>query len=459
LYRRRYISTQYTQKPAENTGSPSSERGQIKGRFDNWLVFFVISAILEGVFFDVLTPYVTNRSLPIFRLTPFNLYPTDLFLLPLSLILALFARGKNDTMAKRGSLLVWWWIVCAMGVVVGVLNQTYYLSADIRNFMVRAMLAFSMFRLSLESNIVLVLDRIIRASVVIAAGLVMIRFAVLLGAGSLSIQASGWGTHALLFPYCILIMRILSKEAPFRKSLPSLLIITAGILQAFWKPVVFGFILAPLLTFLLPLYNRQVKVSALKKTERILPAVLLILLFGGLFLSTNYDYYFRMFRYSYLKEGFAIQDYSGNRFTIWAQVIDLWKQNPIFGSGFGSILRGYLFHSGTGTYIYMDQIYVHNLLLQFLYQFGIAGLCIVLVLCVRWYILMSRTMQLVPVMKAGSYAGIVLFCILTLTISFIGEALRYSPAGFLFWAALGLEAAFAVDIMRAQIPAPPFYNR
>jgi O-antigen ligase len=299
-----------------------------------------------------------------------------------------------------------------------------------------------------------VLGKIINASVVIAIGLTLIRIAVLMGVNSLSIQASGWGAHALLFPYCILLMRFLLKEASFGKTLIPLLIISAGILQAFWKPVVFGFVLAPLLTFFLPVHQDQAKISLWKKLRRMIPAILLIVLFGALFLSTNYDYYYRVFRYEYLKEGFAVQDYSGNRFAIWGQVIDLWKKNPVFGSGFGSMLSGYLFTSGTGTYVYLDQIYVHNLLVQFLYQFGVVGLFIVLILFARWYALVGRIMQVAPTRWAGSYSGVVLFCILTIAISLIGEVLRYSSPAFLFWEAVGLEAAFAVHIMRLQ-PASP----
>lgn len=418
----------------------------------------VILAILEGVFYDVLTPYVTNRSIFIFRLLPFNLYPTDLLLVPLGLFLALFSTARNDTPEKRGSLLAWWLAVCIMAVVVGVLNQTYYLTADIRNFMLRAVLAVAIYRLALDSNISLVLDRIITFSVLIAIGLTFIRLAILMGIDSLDIQTSGWGTHALLFPYCILLMRLLLKERPIRYTLIPLLIITVGILQAFWKPVIFGFILAPLLTFFLPIYQQQEKVSNWEKLWRMTPAIVLIVVLGALFLSTSYDYYFQMFRYVYLKEGFAVRDYSGNRFFIWLQVIEMWKENPVFGAGFGSILRGYLFHSGFGTYRYMDQIYVHNLLLQFLYQSGVFGLSIILVLLARWYALVSKVMRLVPVQRAGSYSGIVLFCIVTIAISLIGEALRYSPAAFLFWTALGLEAALAVQIMRAQSPASPTAN-
>ena len=454
MYKRRYISKRDIQFKVGSVEPAAVSQSQVKGRFDNWLALFVILAMLEGVFYDVITPYVTNRSLFIFNLTPYNLYPTDLLLVPLALFLALFATGRNDTQAKRGSLLGWWWIVCIMAVVVGIINQTYYLPADIRNFMLRAVLAFAIYRLALDSNISLVLDKIINASVVIAISLTLIRIAVLMGVNSLSIQASGWGTHALLFPYCILLMRFLLKEASFGKTLIPLLIISVGILQAFWKPVVFGFVLAPLLTFFLPVHQDQAKISLWKKLQRMIPAILLIVLFGALFLSTNYDYFYRVFRYEYLKEGFAVQDYSGNRFAIWGQVIDLWKKNPVFGSGFGSMLSGYLFMSGTGTYVYFDQIYVHNLLVQFLYQFGVVGLFIVLILFVRWYALVGRIMRVTPTRWAGSYSGVVLFCILTIAISLIGEVLRYSSPAFLFWEAVGLEAAFAVHIMRLQ-PASP----
>jgi O-antigen ligase len=300
-----------------------------------------------------------------------------------------------------------------------------------------------------ESNLLRVLESLIRFSVVVAASLIVARLVILLSGSGYYLRTSGWGTYALLLPFSLLVMQVLLKQKSTRETMPVLLIISAGILQAFWKPVVFGFLAVPLLTFFLPLYSGgEIRVSVLGKMKRILPALILIVAIGLLLYSANADYYIRIFRLAYLKEGFAVQDYSGNRFTIWMQAIDQWIKSPVFGTGFGSILKGFLFHSSTGTYIYLDQIYVHNLAVQFLYQFGIVGLLIVVYIAARWWSMIGLTLRNVWKDWSGTYAGVVLFCILTIVISLIGEALRYSLAGFLFCASLGLEAAFASYVMK-----------
>jgi O-antigen ligase len=422
-----------------------------KGRFDGWLVFILFGVMLEAGFYDFLTPYVSERVFWIFKLTPFNLYPSDLFLFPLTVIFALLAgfSYRKIRISNRGSLLFVWWSVCLLATIVGFSNDTPYLSADIRNYLVRSIVAPAIFVLAVRSNLERVLDGFFSLSVVLAVVLLVRRVALILGVGFLSVPFGGWLTHVLLLPLAITLMRILVQEDDSAKGRFQLIIMSAGIIQEFWKPTMFGLFALFAIAFLVSASQRGSAPLALNESSGLKRIAGLLTLIGILvapLLLSDLDFYLSKFRYAYLKEGFAIQDLSGNRFQIWAQAIDLWRNNPILGTGFGELLQGYVLHAGSGQYLFYNQIYVHNIALQLLYQCGILGFLVAMILVFRWYFLVQKTIWRVPLGSRGIYLGLVVTCVVTFVILLIGEALRYPPAGFIFWAVLGLEAAMASQV-------------
>lgn len=440
------------QQIAVKAGEPSKDH---VGMLDGWLLFLLAAAILEGMFSDVLTPLITDRSIPILALTPFNLWPSDMLLLPLSLFLVVFtaSRQRSARGSERGILLLTWWGVCMIGVLVGILNRNPYLPADIRNFAIRSIVAFTVYRLALNANLRRVFDAIISFSVVVAIVLIVRRISIFGGLDILSLPIGGWGTQCLLLPYGILLMQVLNGEKKFNAHILRILILAAGILQEFWKPVVIAFLLLHVIAFLIPLRS----LPSVGKLPRTHPSskwrlVVTLAMFGAvaylflLLFSDAGDYYYSYFRYAYLKEGFAVPDLSGNRLQLWTMAIERWLTKPVFGTGFGELLQGWVRHAGDGQYQYFDMVYVHNLTLELLYLLGTVGFVAVIFIVVQWCKRVRWTMRLVPPGTVGAYQGLVLFCALNVLISQFGEALRYSSVGFLFWASLGLEAALAAQV-------------
>jgi lipopolysaccharide/colanic/teichoic acid biosynthesis glycosyltransferase len=91
----------------------------------------------------------------------------------------------------------------------------------------------------------------------------------------------------------------------------------------------------------------------------------------------------------------------------------------------------------------LDQIYVHSLPLDLLRMTGVVGFTAVAILLLAWFHKVRKTCRKIGDGERATYEGIVVFRLIILVMSSYGETLRYSPAGYLFWAALGIEAAFA----------------
>jgi len=344
-----------------------------------------------------------------------------------------------------------WMVVCIVATIVGFLNDNPYLSADVRNYLVRPVVAPAIFILAVQSNLSRVLDRFVSFSTALSVVLITRRVALVLGSYASSVSFGGWLTYVLLLPMAITLMRILSQEDNSTKSKLKLAIISSGVIQEFWKPTMFGFFMLFVIALLVSLSQRSRFPLVLNESSSLKQIAGLLMLIGVLaapLLIGDLDYYIGRFRYTYLKEGFAIQDLSGNRLQIWAQAIDLWRNKPILGTGLGELLQGYILHAGNGQYIFYDQIYVHNIALQLLYQCGALGFLVVVILVFRWYSLVQKTVQHVPFGLKGMYLGLVVTCTANLLILLIGEALRYPPASFIFWAVFGLEAAVASQLSR-----------
>jgi len=346
-----------------------SQISDLKGHFDGWMIFILFGVMLEAGFYDFLTPYVSERTLWIFRLTPFNLYPSALFFSPFTVVLALLAGLSYHRIgiSSRGALWFMWMVVCMVATIVGFLNDTPSLSADVRNYLVRPVVAPAIFILAVQSNLSLVLDRFVSFSTALSVVLLMRRVALVLGSNAPSVSFGGWLTYVLLLSMAITLMRILSQEDNSTKSKLKLAIISSGVIQEFWKPTMFGLFTLFVIAFLASMIQRSRSTLALNGSSSLKQLVGLLVLIGLLaapLLIGDLDYYVGRFRYTYLKEGFAIQDLSGNRLQIWAQAIDLWRNKPILGTGLGELLQGYILHAGNGQYIFYDQIYVHNIALQ-----------------------------------------------------------------------------------------------
>jgi hypothetical protein len=417
------------------------------GKYDGWLLLFLIAILLEGIFYEWLTPFIINRESFFFRLTPFLLYPTDLYLFPLTLFLMLLAtprRGVSGGMSRFGLLLVWW-CLCIVGVIIGYFNHNPNLPADLRNLVVRPLISVAIYRLSLETNIARVLDRFIKFSILISLVLIIRRIEFFLGVDISTLPMGGWGVHVLLLPYSLLLMQIGTGEKRKIQWLLGLVIIALGILQDFWKPVVVGFLLLHViaLAFLVQGRGKSVSRRSKQNISRIILGLVVIGMIFGLFFLSN-AYYLDLFKVRYLKESASVRDLSGNRFQIWSHALTIWRENPILGTGFGRLMQGFITDQTLGEPIYVDIYYVHNISLQILYQLGIIAFLIYVMLLIRWYFLIHKTLKNIKsTYETGIYLGIVVFIIIVFYIAQIGESMNNAVAGVIFWTAMGFETALA----------------
>jgi O-antigen ligase len=145
----------------------------------------------------------------------------------------------------------------------------------------------------------------------------------------------------------------------------------------------------------------------------------------------------------YLKQGAPIHDLSGNRFFIWNMALKAWLEHPWLGVGFGKLLQGEVPNQWAGGMVYLEQIYIHSLPVNLLLMIGVVGFTAVAILLLAWFHKVRKTCRKIGDGERATYQGIVVFCLIILVMSCYGETLRYSPPGYLFWAALGIEAAFA----------------
>lgn len=476
------ISSSLASKVDGPVSTPQNRIGSVQittvGRFDTFLLLIILAGVIEGIFYEFITPYVEGRSLIIFRLTPFNLYPLDMLVIPLVLTAFFFVPSRNKTHSYPSRLLILlgWWLIGIMGVVVGMIYGNNTIPADIRTYLMRTLIAIVFYRYGINSNLLRVFNRLIIWSVYLALIFILYRALLLLNFPLPGNLISGYGSLALLLPYSVLMMQVLKGVRTFRKTLPMILVISVGILQSFWKPVVVGFVFLNFLLYLAPLFfsrytrKRETQMQVLPHENKV-PSKAVVATFSskahfpyrrrprrfrifstlvlgivcviGVFFYIKRDYYLPAFQVLYLKQGAPIHDLTGNRFFIWNMALNSWLEHPWLGVGFGKLLSGEVPAQWIGGTVYQEQIYIHNLPLDLLRMTGVVGLTAVSILLLAWFNKVRKTCRKLGDGERATYEGIVVFCLIILVMSCYGETLRYSPPGYLFWAALGIEAAFA----------------
>ena len=416
------------------------------------LAVLLLGAIVEGLFYAKLFPLISQRSWPIFRLTPYNLFPTDLFFVPLALLLGsiMAVPSKGKMASQRGGLLAVWWAICGFGIVVGYLNGTPNLLQDTRELFLRSLLAPAFYLITLNANARRGINMIINISTWLACILIVRDLIFLTGSDNPLVNMIGgsvWSEYAFLFPYSILLTRMLIRPSNFRTKL-QLAILALSTIGTLWKPNVAAFLICTALGifFVRPRASLE-KVDAQQATLIVIIISVMVFLATFVVWSGAGSYVSSLFLRTYLKQGFVIQDLTGGRLSLAILAINGWLNHPIIGNGFGAPLSGNILNAGLGVYIYWAAVDPHNILLQFLYQTGIIGLFAVLILMFIWLRRATDAGQYVISDEMDLYRyGIVLFILTVLVTSLYGQSVISEVPGYLFWASLGMEAALATKI-------------
>ncbi|MGB8982005.1 MAG: hypothetical protein WCC12_09030, partial [Anaerolineales bacterium] len=307
---------------------------------------------------------VSSRSLPIFRLTPFNLLPTDIFFIPLAVLFGLLAMmdSKFDkARSGRSEFLLMWWAICIFGIAVGIYYDNPDLFGDIREFLLRSLLAWAFYFMGTRSNISAAIGRLISLATVIAAVLVVRNFAYLAGIDinliSIIDEKYIWAEYAILFPYSLLLSRVLLQPSTPRVRI-QLAILALGSFSNMWKPNVAAFLICTFLAIVVTRARKDAYTGATHLRRQIIITIIsaVVFLTGFIMLSGSSNNIANLVLRTYFKQGMTVQDLSGGRFSIARIALEGWRNHPVAGNGFGARLAGDVLNAGLGKYVYWSAV-------------------------------------------------------------------------------------------------------
>jgi hypothetical protein len=422
------IENDYTVDDSQYTKSYSSAA--------EWFVFFVILfALLEAIFFNYLQGPISERSAWWARLTPWNLYPTEILFFGILLIPSFFItlRGRKFGYQTSRGL----WIVGAI-FLVGTLQAIHGWAAGDRRLLwltdyrqLFLMTIFVPFFWTLASGIRLwkLADRLCRVGVFLAiySGTV----GVLLFMGVIDRESplapGQWSQQTLILLYLFLLIKsiVSGKMETFK-----LILFAFGILAPLQKTPLASFVVLHLIAiFILIFWIRYQKISiTLRATKVFLVLGFCLVLAAPVFLGLGEGAAKRWLAYRWLKEGTPGADVTSGRLRAWQWGIDQWINKPFLGNGLGHHMT---ITTAEGE---VRELVVHNIVITVLYQTGFIGFVICVSAFLVWFIRMKRFLRncLDPDVLWPALA-MYIFCATVLVASLAGQSIGIPYVGFVFW--------------------------
>lgn len=492
-------------KPAANV----SQRGltvEATSSFFSWILLLGLAIVLfQGVFFGVVTEWVTGRQLFVFDILPFNLYPSDLMLLPLFLGSSIFAAARwakfHQQDGRRIGLLGLAVIALGLALMLGRLGQIVPLVGPIFLtdlllipwLILVAMLVRSLVRLPLagasRGKLLLawwlvmlygavvgtlnntpdlfgdVRGLILRPAIAVAVYFIALQsnlkwvFSRFIGLGVLVaitltafsiLRYSGVGSiptldgtygGLALLTPYGLLLAKMMANETSSRSWVGLGWLALGALVPLAKPIVGGFLILNVIAFLSR--PRLVERSSGSTIRTILLLGAVIGLIYVLMFSGGTGAAEDHIRSAYLKEDAAVQDLSGSRLSIWQLGINTWAESPLIGTGIGHMLQGETLSLVSGQYIFSAQIWTHNIAIQMLFQLGLIGILVLLTVFLKWLrAVFQKPMSSVDAFQ-WMHHGVIVVALTYVCMALYGQFITQSVSGFLLWTMLGLEAALA----------------
>jgi len=430
---------------SEFTSDIESQEANIEyrwySRLGEWYLTVCFAYLLiEAVFHDPMNEMLGERAHWLFRLTPYNLWPSVLYFYGAGFAIGLYiimTGRKSWHVPIKGSMvyLTIWFVYLGWGLYGGFLRNPWW-HRDIRSTILPSIVVPWVVVLAQNVRYEVVLSRICKLCVPFALwNIVMgvLRFATF----NPNVPVIIWrGEYMLIFAYII----ALAKNMTGAKIAPvSLVILGMGIVAPLHKPVVVTFVVA---NFIILFLRFRINLPGYSwRTVRTFLVILLLILTLSVFLS----YIFNLgggeaekwIRHRYLKGtsvgGRDIAGLSGRRIEMWQQCLEWWKQRPVIGKGLGMKL-----HSPLGPW----PLDIHNLPLQTLAQTGLVGFCLVLIAALSWIKRGISTLRYeATVNRAWVRLALLTFSFTILTTTLYGETLSIRSLAFAFWIVAGMETA------------------
>lgn len=398
-----YISTDESQ----NEWNTPVEYPRYSRLAEFFILFLWVFLTLEGIFGEYIRKAFDAGNIWWTHLTRWNLFPSELlFYNPIFLLLCVIIIVKGRAWGyktNRGIFLLL--IIMGLGIA-GALHGKLagapgnFWLADLRQSVLGAFIVPIIVILASSIRLSMVLGRFCKLCVILGIWNGMI--GALTFAGVLeesSWMAVSWrGEYILILAYIILATRaiVVGKTAIF-----SLLAIGFGIIVPFHKPTIATFVFANL--FLITLTFLASKRLGAMVYLRSIKMIIFAAIFGAMLVPWIFTLgqgrgreYFET-KYLKLQNTAASRDLTGRRFEIWSWGIEEWKKNPVFGTGFGFWIQTDTAEGG------IRYVPVHNLLVSWLYQLGLVGLSIAVIVMLVWIFRMVHYFKFCDLSDIGNY--------------------------------------------------------
>ncbi|MCB9849348.1 MAG: hypothetical protein H6817_01435 [Phycisphaerales bacterium] len=415
-----------------------------------YLVFCMFIPIFEGKFNDAIDLMVSTRSLIIFRLTPYNLVPTELFFCGIGFFIGMIIwltgrRPENPPVRGVYSLFVYC-VVIAVWVVYGFLQGRSSWLTDARSFLVPVAVVPWVATLAHRIRVDVVYARLIRLGAVLAVlnaigGALFFVRAGFVPEGSW-LAASFRGEYVLLFCYLMAFARTIgsSKKTPL-----SLIALAMGLLMPLHKPVLFAFMIANVALVVLALKTGRrfgnVKIGGTLLTIVLLGGVGLVGVGGALSLGRGFGKEYLLNRIFKYNQSMRDRDVSGGRIGMWTECLERWVDNPIIGRGMGDRLT---IKKTKGIAI----LPIHNLYIQLLMQMGIVGLLPIIAVAVIWLTRSLGTLSWeTSLERYWPRLGAAAYILTILAGSSVGDVLAIKCIAILSWMVVAIESVAYSRVM------------
>ena len=446
---------EYIAWPAEET--PEQQEQQVHySALSEWFILGLwLFLCLEGMFRSYLDPIINGRSSWWSTLTPYMLYPSELvFYGPILLIsLLVVIRGRRwGYKTSRGIwLLVPFWILGGLqamhGKFAGAPGNAWL--ADLRQMVLMSIFVPTFCVLAPKVRMWKLVERFYRIGLILALYNGTMGLLMLTGLMDRTSEYAPFfnGDYVLTMMFVFVLIRsiILNK-----RSLLSLVVLTYGIVTPLNKPALAVFAFAVFAVFLaIWLFRKRFETVVYKKAVKMLFALAVLFAVYVLWLGTVGGGAAKQWlaeRFLKVRVAGAERDISAGRFAAYQWGIDQWKQYPIFGTGFGIQIVHFTNENKVVT------MPVHNTPITILYQTGLTGFLLCLVIFLIWLRRMYNYFQeCTDVMEMWPLLGMFAWSMTMVFSTLLGQTLGINNVGFLFWMCVAFLSNAEAQNYRSRI--------
>jgi len=422
-------------------------------------LFFIL---VEGIFNEWLNTAISTRSMIIFQLTPWNLWPTEFYFMTIGLLIGawFFFAGRRPWHAPTQGILIYlamWFVYFGWGLYGAAVRHVGWLS-DVRSYILPSLVAPWVATLAKDSRLDVVAGRYVKMAIPAAIFNTIISMLFFAGGATVDTErgeiSSTWqAEYVLIFAYVLAFARSICSG---KRATWTLLILGAGITAPLDKPALATFLFANVacLYYAVRLGIKWKKIRIGNSAIVLMALCLFGLIFGSLVLSlgggAGKQYLLtRIFKYNVRA---SQRDVAGGRFRLWQYGFERFMERPLVGVGLGD--RIVVESKGR-----LKTVPMHNLYVQTLSDTGLVGITIVSVAVFTWYFRASRAIRDEP--EEGRFwprLALFVFIVSMLFASAYGGVLGARCIAYLFWICVGLETGtHSQQVLRQNQVGPEAY--